>query len=618
MHTLTVDIESYYNNKIKLGFGTRGSGQTTQEYLDDPRFHEIGVAVKLNDNPTESFSGTFKDTKEWLLQWPWDESAAIAHNAMFDMSILSWRFGIYPKKIIDTLSMARALHGTKVGGSLKALAEYYEAGAKGEEVIQAEGLAIGDFSPAFLEQYMAYCRNDVELTYQIFQQMVPYFNKIELELIDMTIRMHSEPMLMLDPLQLEANLHAVQAMKERLLTAAEVTTSELASNQRFADLLIELGVEPPMKAKQPTKTNPNPEGMTYAFAKTDEAMKKLAEHEDVRVQALVAARTNTKSTLEESRTERFMRIAEQRDCYLPIPLRYYGAMTGRWSGADQINMQNLPRKSLIKKGIIAPPGYTIVGADLSNIELRMGLYFAGQTDKLRLLAEGKDLYKDFASAVFNVDYDEVDDAQRFIGKTSQLALIYGTGAVKLRDAIKTGSGKDIGEDMAKEIVQLYRTDYSCVRDLWYQGEDVLCAIYNDEQLVYGSKVMGLNVDGSKGIEMPSKLYLKYPNLAFEGEGRDRQWTYTEYKEIKRIYAPKVFQNTTQALARCIMGEAMVRINKVYPVALTIHDAVYCIVPEDQAETALEFILAEMCREPRWAPGIPLGAEGKYGKSLKDC
>ena len=111
---------------------------------------------------------------------------------------------------------------------------------------------------------------------------------------------------------------------------------------------------------------------------------------------------------------------------------------------------------------------------------------------------------------------------------------------------------------------------------------------------------------------------KYPNLKFEGEGRDREWTYTEYRKVKRIYAPKVFQNTTQAVARCIMGEAMVRIHKRYPVALTIHDAVYCIVPEDQADTALEFILAEMCREPRWAKGIPLGAEGKYGKSLKDC
>ena len=286
--------------------------------------------------------------------------------------------------------------------------------------------------------------------------------------------------------------------------------------------------------------------------------------------------------------------------------------------SDQVNMQNLPRKSPIKKAITAPPGHVIVGCDLSNIELRMGLYFAGQEDKLQLLAEGKDLYKDFASSVFDVAYDDVDVEQRFIGKTSQLALIYGTGAVKLQAAIKQGSGKDIGEDMAKGIVSLYRTEYHHVRDLWYQGEDALCAIYNDEQMVYGSDVMGLVVDGLKGIEMPSKLFLKYPNLKYEGDGRDREWTYSEYRETKRIYAPKVFQNCTQALARCIMGEAMVRINKKYPVVLTIHDACYCIVEESQADDALEFIIAEMCREPRWAPGLPLAAEGKYGRTLKDC
>ena len=608
MDIITLDFETFYDSKN----GYTLKKQTTQQYIDDLRFQTIGVAVKVNDGKTESFSGMPDATKEWLLQYDWDNSAVCAHNALFDMTILSWEYGIRPFKILDTLSMARAIHGTKVGGSLKALAEFYNVGVKGEEVIMADGIRRTEFTEAGMAAYMSYCRNDVDLTYDILMQMLPHFNKTELSLIDMTVRMHSEPVLGLDPLQLEANLHAVQSMKERLLEAAQSTTSELASSQRFAEILESLGVTPP------TKISPTTGKETYAFAKTDEGMKALADHPDVRVQVLIAARTNTKSTLEETRTERFMRIAEQRDCQLPIPLSYYGAMTGRWSGADQINMQNIPRKSLLKRGIIAPEGHVIVGADLSNIELRVGLYFAGQIDKLKLLAEGKDLYKDFASSVFGVAYEDVDDAQRFIGKTSQLALIYGTGANKLREAIKTGSGKDIGEEMAKSIVSLYRTEYSDVRDLWYQGEDVLCAIYNDEEFIYGSKVMALTVDGSKGVQLPSKLYLKYPNLKFEGEGRDREWTYTEYRKVKRIYAPKVFQNTTQAVARCIMGEAMVRIHKRYPVALTIHDAVYCIVPEDQADTALEFILAEMCREPRWAKGIPLGAEGKYGKSLKDC
>ena len=328
MQLFVIDFETFYDSKIKLGF----RHQTTQEYLDDPRFEVVGVAVKVNDEETQSFSGTHEETKDWLLQFDWDRGFACAHNALFDMSILAWHYGIYPKKILDTLSMARALHGTKVGGSLKALADFYNVGAKGDEVIAAEGLRRKDFSSTQLNEYMAYCRNDVDLTYDILHEMLPHFNKTELELIDMTIRMHSEPRLHLDYLTLDTNLHMVQQMKEKLIAAAETTSTELSSNIKFAELLQQLGVEPPMKPKMPTKTNPNPEGMTYAFAKTDDAMKQLAEHPDVRVQALVAARTNAKSTLEESRTQRFMKIAEDHDELLPIPLRYYGAMTGRWSG----------------------------------------------------------------------------------------------------------------------------------------------------------------------------------------------------------------------------------------------------------------------------------------------
>jgi len=134
------------------------------------------------------------------------------------------------------------------------------------------------------------------------------------------------------------------------------------------------------------------------------------------VQALVAARIGVKSTLEETRTQRFIDMAD-RFGKLPVPLKYYGAMTGRWAATDGTNLQNIPRGSVLKEAITAPEGWKIVGADLSNIELRVGLYFAGQIDKLNLLANGVDLYKDFASAVFGVGYDDVDEYQRFIGKT---------------------------------------------------------------------------------------------------------------------------------------------------------------------------------------------------------
>lgn len=273
---------------------------------------------------------------------------------------------------------------------------------------------------------------------------------------------------------------------------------------------------------------------------------------------------------------------------------------------------------------MAPEGYVIVGADLSNIELRVGLYFAGQKEKLQLLADGMDLYKDFASSAFDVAYDEVDDEQRFIGKTSQLSLIYGVGAVKLRAAIKSGSGKDIGAGEAQRIVTLYREEYSKVAAAWDKSNDVIHWLWSlshetfaakgtQKSKSFGTDPLLLDVHNLYGIRLPSGMYLPYPDL--QKVEKTNEMSYATRNGRARIYGAKCFQNTVQALARCVMGEAMVRIHKRYPVALTIHDACYCVVPEGEAEEARRFIIHELRKEPAWAPGIPLDAEGGYGKNL---
>jgi hypothetical protein len=279
-------------------------------------------------------------------------------------------------------------------------------------------------------------------------------------------------------------------------------------------------------------------------------------------------------------------------------------------------MQNLPRKSTIKKAITAPEGHVILGADLSNIELRVGLRIAGQMNKLQLLADGQDLYKDFASGVFKIGYDEVDEEKRFIGKTSQLALIFGTGALKLRTAIKTGSGTDIGDDMSRSIVSLYRTDYFSVKGMWTKGNDVLNAILNNQSMTYGYEGM-FSVDGAKGIRLPSGLFMQYPNLRkdVDPDTGDAQWTYAIRGGRDHIYGAKIFQGLTQAVARCIMAEHMLAIQKRYPIALTIHDALYMVVPEDEAERAQRFVVKTMRTPPAWLPDVPLDAEAGYAKTL---
>jgi DNA polymerase I-like protein with 3'-5' exonuclease and polymerase domains len=365
---ITLDFETYYAQDYTLSKGT------TEEYIRSPRFEVIGVAVKVNDGPTEWFSGTHEETRAFLSRYDWANSFALAHNTMFDGAIMSWRFGIKPKVWLDTLCMARALHGVEVGGSLKAVAERYGVGEKGNEVVNAKNKRLADFTREELSRYASYCVNDVDLTRDVFKIMVEKFPKQELKLIDLTLRMFIDPVLDLDTGLLETHLDKIKDWKDELLEKSGTTKEDLMSNPKFAELLKGLDVDPPMKISPTTGKE------TYAFAKTDEGFKALAEDEDVRVQALVAARLGNKSTLEETRTQRFIDISKRG--LLPVPIRYYAAHTGRWGGDDKINLQNLPSRGpnakALKRSIIAPEGQMIVEADSAQIEARVLAWLAEQ------------------------------------------------------------------------------------------------------------------------------------------------------------------------------------------------------------------------------------------------
>lgn len=626
MDLITFDIESYYDKEYSL------TKLTPEAYIKDPRFELIGFSIKVNDGKPRWFTGDMEHYKRILGAIDWDNTALLAHNTAFDAAVLAFLFGVHPAKLLDTMCMARAQLGVDVSVSLANLAKRYEVGEKGDEVIAALGKRKADFTPAELKQYGVYCKNDVQLTYDIFNKQISIgFPVKELSLIDITLRMFTQPRLELDEALLHKHLEEVRETKNEHLfkalnaigeheTAAklamgnpdalELSQKILRSNDKFAAALELLHVDPPMK------TSPTTGKMTYAFAKTDEGFKALLEHEDSRVQTLASARLGVKTTIEESRTERFIDIS-RRGGVLPVPLKYAGARTFRWSADGAINMQNTPRTSTLKKAIRAPQGYVIVGADLSNIELRVGLWLAGQLDKLKLLETGIDLYKDFASKVFNVAYDDVTKDQRFIGKTSQLSLIYGVGANKLRQAIKTGSGTDIGETEAKRIVDMYRTQYALVKQMWDDGEDALKCILHNMQRNYGHTGL-IKVMGREGCEMPSGLYMRYPQLTQITEENRKKWVYTTRKGKEHLYGAKFFQGLVQGIARCVMAEQMIRIAKRYQTLLTVHDAVYILAKEDEAQEAMDFVLAQMRRAPKWLPGIPLDAEAGFGQTLADC
>jgi len=622
MSFITLDFETYYSDTV--GF----KKMTTEEYVRNRKFHVIGVGVRVDDAPAVWFSGSHEETKSFLMQFDWDESALLCHNMLFDGSVLAWKFGIKPAFYYDTLCMARAIHGVEAGGSLKALAERYELGVKGTEVDDAKGKKREDFTPEDLAQYGEYCKNDVALTKALFKELVRHFPEDELVLIDMTLRMFIEPVLEVDDAMLNDRLEEVREEKLTMLGALmeklkcdteEAVRKKLASNKQFAVLLQEYGVEPPMKLSKTTGKQ------TFALAKNDEGFIEMTEHIDPFIQQLCAVRLGTKSTIEESRIERFIGVGARNKGCLPIPLKYYGAHTGRWAGSDKVNFQNLPsrdkKKKALKNAIIAPLDHTIINCDSSQIEARVLAWLAGQDDLVKLFAEGEDVYSVFASKIYKRPISKADPVERFVGKTCILGLGYGTGALKLQHTLKTSPpGAVLSEKDCKEIVDLYRNTNDKIIKLWRDGDAAIERIANwkseNKDTWYGKNNCLQIVKG--GFRLPNGLLIQYPELGLNTDEDKERYMYKSRKGPVSLWGGSVVENVVQALARIIVGQQMIEIQKRYKIVLTVHDAAVCVVKDEDLEAAMSYIVEVMSKPPEWAKGLPVACEAKSGKSYGEC
>tara|TARA_Y100000114_G_scaffold27274_1_gene22970 strand:- start:1865 stop:3694 length:1830 start_codon:yes stop_codon:yes gene_type:complete len=605
---ITLDFETFYDKDFSL------TKMTTEEYIRDSRFEIVGVGVKVNNGPTEWASGTHAELAEYFAEFDWASSMVLAHNTMFDGAILSWLFGIKPKVWADTLCMGRAVHGVEVGGSLKALAERYDVGEKGTEILNALGKRREDFTDDELDRYGDYCINDVELTHKLFHIMAKHFPKQELKVIDCTLRMFTHPLLVLDLCLLSRHLEDIQTRKDNLLLEAGVADKkDLMSNDKFADLLRSKGVTPPTKISMTTGKQ------TYAFAKTDEAFKSLVEHEDTGVQALVAARLGNKSTLEETRTQRFIDIAERGT--LPVPVRYYAAHTGRWGGDDKINLQNLPSRGpdgkTLKKSITAPDGHVLIDCDSSQIEARVLAWFAGQDDLTKAFRKKEDVYVKMAARIYDVSEDQVTKDQRFVGKTTILGAGYGMGAVKFQAQLES-FGTSIPIEEARRIINIYRDTNWKISHVWREAQNMVSHLSRGDSVQFGKEGVVEVIGDRSAIKLPSSLLMRYDDLQGEENAQGVEYTYETRRGRTRIYGGKVIENVCQALARCIIAEQMLLINRRYRPVLTVHDSVICCVENDEAEEAKEYVERCMRYVPKWAKGLPLECESGMAKAYGDC
>ena len=166
---------------------------------------------------------------------------------------------------------------------------------------------------------------------------------------------------------------------------------------------------------------------------------------------------------------------------------------------------------------------------------------------------------------------------------------------------------------AKKIIDIYRATAHPVASFWE-----MCAGLLQSSLVAGKEFAYKCLTFRKGeIELPNGMKLLYPNLRGEKDDKGRiQYVYGD--DATKLYAGKITNNVTQAIARIVMTDGMLRVTKKYAVVGTVHDEQLVLVPEAEVEDATKWVWEQMVKEPKYMPGIPLNSDVGHAKRYGDA
>ena len=604
-----VDFETHFSDEYSLKRMTRTM------YINDPRFVALGMAFSLDGSEDVWIPG--KHLREFWGDMQGHIDAICAHNTVFDAGILSRYF--CPKRffLLDTLSMGQgvlAAQHPRMSLSLASLAKHYfpddpsmwklEGGldpSKGKRVLTAdEERATAEY--ACLDNRI--CRG-------LFQKLLaePYPWETELQNIHLTLAMAVYPVLVMDNLKAGA-IHAEEArIKAETVARLGITRKDLRSGEKFADILRQLGVDPPMKPSPK-----HPEKMIYAFASKDPGMAELLESEDPQIQAVAGARVGEKASQMESRAATFARLPSP----LPVPMRYHAAHTGR-HGGEEYNLLNLKRGSDLRGCIRAPKGYKLLVSDLSQAELRLNMWWCGQNDVLEALAAGRDIYCELGETIFGRVITEADEAERYASKQAELSCQYQVGHVRLcKEVRKEKKARDLmDEALARKIVKTYRATRTKVVERWKALRDraIPALAGRDAPL----EINGVLFEKGR-VVLPSGRPIWYHDLRVNEKG---DWIYTgrdkHRTKTKRLYAGACMENIIQAMQFDVyMFHARILDSEGIPLAMGVYDEAGFVPPEAEAEAWQRRVAEVQSMTPDWCKGVPFKGKGKLGLTYQEC
>lgn len=664
---VVLDFETYFDIDFSL------TKMSMIEYIMDKRFEILGVSIHEQTQPfTECqpifwSGGHYNDqgqseveTVIAYLQRMYGQNLEgctfIAHNAYYDAMILALKFDIRPPFIVDTIGLhrhlnARASHtlseiaieeGLSEKGDTKQFKHWTFRTRRAKVSGRSKKRKIPTLQPKITSERLAalsyYANHDVELEWELFMRFLPRLSRpnFELPIMQHTINMWTTPRLAVDYEFGEQLATEMESQVDKLVKITGHTVGEIRGNLSFDALLTrvlaEVGEKPPYK---PAK---NKAGRILAIAKDDYERDLLLGHAHKPVRDLMAARVSTKSWPNHaSRVRAIMAQCKATSDRLCVPLKYHGAHTGRWSGGEGINLQNLsarnpePLINKVREIIVAPPGQCLVIADAAQIEARVLAWEAGQLDLCKRFADGEEIYALFASQVLGCPvrkprksdpgpvYKKHLWARNAVGKTGVLGCGYGMGPSKVMEYTKG----QVDAVMAERIVDTYRRENDKIVEYWTDIENAFAI-----SVKYGKEeqVGHLRIFPEPGfphitvIELACGRWLRYYRPKVKGIGYHRTITVwnPKLKTQGHIWGGHLTENIIQAMSRDILAEAILKMESLgWHQALTVHDELIGVVPIKDGEQSLANAITCLSTSPDWAPDCPLAAEGvvsqRYGK-----
>lgn len=572
MIIMTLDFESFYDPAA----GYTLAKMPTQQYLRDPRFKCLGASVVLEDATTVWTNFVPPEKLDaFFAALPWDGIRLVCHNAGFDYALLRehWPHLPKPAEVFCTRDMARYLVSQGIlppdqRVSLSALMPLV-----GME--KGDTLAATRAGGEVLANYAIADAVATSRLYSLYAHRVP---DAERRLIDLHARMKGDAILQLDTAKLAPLAEA----------KPDPAAAKLRSKATLAAALRRLGVEPETKAGK--------RGEDYAFAKTDQFMQSLLEHEDPVVQMLATLRIEGQSNIVRTRAQRLL------DCGSPIgmPVSYYSAHTGRAGGSDGINVQNLPARdpnaAALRASLVAPEGHSLVIVDSAQIEVRVNAWLAKESWLLDAMAAGHDPYTAYAAASLGVAPGAVTRAQRQWAKAPVLAFGFGQGAVGYQTYCRR-SGISIDEARAAQECAQYRALHPNIVATWKEH--------------YRSALTGL-------VTLPSGRKLTYPDIRQEGREvtflRPAIFSRGKGRQECKLWHGTATENAVQGVARDVVMEQTLRcLTPWMPCVLMVHDEAVFVVRDERSEEAAAIASEAFCTAPSWAPDLPVSGEAKIAK-----